>query len=1100
MVEGREQRENGDKIEITGFKEKAVDENVFMKKLLEKVGCVGESGVEYKTKKITRTAGNDERGGSQTLVVQFKTVADRDLVLDKIKKGKLYAKMGDVVGDNTATIYFNEYLTPYYKKLYYEARKLKKEKKYAFLWIKSGKILLKKNENSRIETLASMMDLVIHWNIRSIRNHWDLICAKLEPVLPHLDVLILSEINIKEEETSCYHLENFKQLSICRASRKGGGVMMFYRDTFQVDNLSYNFDEAENLAIKLTHSAHKIEWLILAIYRSPKSILNKFLDDIDFWLRNASKKTDNIIMIGDINVCIKNKNSTNLRYLNMLYSNTLVPLINDITREEVIDGRLTLSSIDHINVRMKRDFNYTATIITDKVADHYLVALCISKAGMQRSNAQNGPLYKQIIDNRKIQHEIDSTDWIAIKNKCADNPEKLYEEIVHKFSDIYESSKKTIKIRDTKLFTPWVNERVKKEIDLKQKLLQIWRNNKKNLFNYERYKIQRNAVTNLIKKQKRIYTYKKFQEAKGDMQKTWSLINDMMNRKKRDPVDVTIQKNFQSNDLETLSNQFNKNFSEQINKIKIKNQGPNMNVSMEEFVPQNTISSIYLRKASTKDIRIILKNMKKTGKGIDGIRNVDMINNWITFVPIITHLVNSFIEKSTLPDGLKISCITPLYKHKGKINEMSSYRPVGSMPVIEKVFEKHINIQIKKYLHENKIIPEFQHGFQSGKSTITLLQEFSNLVNTALDQRKCAVIVLLDLSLAFDTLEHSILLEKFNQVGITHPILQNFFLNRKQLTRLGEVKSELEDVRQGLVQGGVNSPTWFNVYTYDIQYVKRTGVLKMFADDSCIVSIHTDVQTAVANAQKDFIELQKYFFKNSIFLNEKKTEAMVLGFASRRMDMSEHRIICHTRECLENRSYENSSCSCHRVDYSTNVRYLGVFIDDQFKMKQHVFNLSKKLRIVNYKLVRINAERMPLSTKKTVYFSLVDSLLRYGVTMYTFAPQYVLDQVNRIQRKIKKLLFKDREDIVIFTPNQLSKLILLCLNFQNDKYRIVTEHRYTLRQQNFYRPKVYTISYGERRLEYAIPTLLNKYCNQFLDENDKKLLTKKIKDSLLNTE
>lgn len=100
MVQDREQRDVGDKIEITGFNEKAVlDENVFMKKLLDKAGCVGESGVEYKVTKTTRLAGND-RGGSQTLVVQFKSMATRNLVLDKIKKEKLYAKMGDMVGDN----------------------------------------------------------------------------------------------------------------------------------------------------------------------------------------------------------------------------------------------------------------------------------------------------------------------------------------------------------------------------------------------------------------------------------------------------------------------------------------------------------------------------------------------------------------------------------------------------------------------------------------------------------------------------------------------------------------------------------------------------------------------------------------------------------------------------------------------------------------------------------------------------------------------------------------------------------------------------------------------------------------------------------------
>ncbi|KAI5715064.1 hypothetical protein M8J77_009983 [Diaphorina citri] len=444
------------------------------------------------------------------------------------------------------------------------------------------------------------------------------------------------------------------------------------------------------------------------------------------------------------------------------------------------------------------------------------------------------------------------------------------------------------------------------------------------------------------------------------MKQTWSLINNMMDRKKKDPIEDVLKKNFQTNDLLTLSNQFNKKFIEQIVNIKLNNQGPEMSVSMNDFVPQSSYSTMYLRKARMADINFILKNMKKTGKGIDGIRSGDIINNKTIFIPIITHLVNLMIDQSHIPDGLKISCVSPLFKNKGKVDDMSNYRPVGSMPLIEKVLEKHINIQMKKYLAENEILPDFQHGFQSGKSTTTLLQDFADLVNTALDERKCVVILLLDLSFAFDALEHSLLLEKFKQIGISHPILTNFFLNRKQLTRVGDVKSDLIDVNQGLCQGGINSPTWYNVYTYDIQHVKRTAVLKMFADDSCIVSIHKDVRTAVANAQADFIELQKYFYKNSIFLNEKKTEAMVLGFASKRLDMSAYRIVCHSRACLHNRTYETTICSCHRVDYTHNARYLGVILDDEFTMKQHVDNLAKKLRVVHYKMMKINAERMPL--------------------------------------------------------------------------------------------------------------------------------------------
>lgn len=939
---------------------------------------------------------------------------------------------------------------------------------------------------------------VIHININSLKAKWDELCFKLQPVLPYLDVLIFTEIDVNSEEAVCYQLENFHQISKCRVRKGGGGgVMVFYRDKFEIENMCYNIDQADNIALRLTHRVHQTEWLILAIYRSPKLVLNSFLDDLNFWLENATKKTDNLIMIGDINICLK-KRGSNSRYVNTLNNHTLVPLIQEYTREEVSAGNVTRSSIDHINVRMKREYSYTSSVITDKVADHYFVALRVSKIAALLPTLRTGPVYREIPDNKLIQQKIEAIDWAKLKNNCENNPHQLYEEITKKFDTIYETSIRKIEVRDTKYHTPWVNERVKNEIELKRKLLKLWQNNKNNLFNWDRYKQQRNLVTNLIKKQKRIYTYKVFKEASGNMKKTWSLINCMMDRKKKDPIEDVLKKNFQTNDLLTLSNQLNKNFIDQIINIKIKNQGPDMSVNMSDFVPHSLYSSMYLRKARMADINAILKSMKQTGKGIDGLRNGDIIKNAPIFVPIITDLVNSMITEGVIPDGLKISCVSPLYKNKGKADEMINYRPVGSMPLIEKVLEKHINIQMKKYLAENEILPDFQHGFQSGKSTTTLLQDFADLVNTALDERKCVVILLLDLSFAFDALEHSLLLEKFKLIGITHPILTNFFFNRKQLTRIGDVKSELIDVNQGLCQGGINSPTWFNVYTYDIQHVKRTGILKMFADDSCIVSIHKDVRTAVTNAQADFIELQKYFYKNSIFLNEKKTEAMVLGFESKRLDMSALRIICHSRTCLHRRSYETSVCSCHRVDYTHNARYLGVFLDDDFKMKQHADTLARKLRVVHYKMKKINAERMPFSTKKVMYFSLVDSLIRYGVNIYSFAPQTELEKVCRVQRKIKKLLFWNREDVTILTPDQLYKLTLLTLNFHNSCYRQLVVQPYNLRQQDFYRTKLKTFTWGRRRLDYIVPQLLNTYCQEFIDETNKRLIKKNIKDSLVN--
>lgn len=936
---------------------------------------------------------------------------------------------------------------------------------------------------------------ILHININSLKKNWDLLVIKIKNLLSELDLLILTEINIKEQEALAYHLQNFEQINKCRIRRKGGGVLVFYKTCWEIEDLKYNLDEAENLNLRITNKDHNVSFVILAIYRSPKNNLPKFLSDLNFWLTNGCKKEENVVMIGDINICILKKTSMNTSYLNTLYNSSLVPFISSPTREEMLDGVPTVSCLDHINLRLKRrDLSASSAVICDKLADHYFIACRIQfttpdPASLAR---RRNPPIVEIIDNREAQRKIELVDWESMKQ--IEDPLELHEQIVSKFQTIYESSKKNIIMREQKKESPWINERVRFEIQKKNKLLKNWRNNKSNNILYESYKRQRNVTTNLVKKEKRIYIFKMFQEAKGDMLKTWRLINDLMNRKIQEPVEIKIQQNFPNKDLKILADSFNKNFIQQIDEIKNKNKGPNLDVNMYDYEPLGNICSMYLRKATENDVYKILKNMKKRGRGCDGIRNKDIILNRITFTPLVTHLVNLMLTKSLIPEKLKTSCVTPLFK-KGKPDNMANYRPVGSLPIIEKVLEKHINSQTLKYLERNEIIPEFQHGFQSGKSTTTLLQDFADQIYTALDERKSVVVLLLDLSFSFDTCDHAVLLKKFQDIGMNHPIFAEYLRDRRQITRIGQVSDKLP-VKYGFVQGACNSPTWFNIYTYDIRYVKRTSTLRQFADDSALVAIHKDVRTAVAIIQRDFINLQKYLYNNHIYINEKKTEALVLGYMSKQVDMNRHQITCHSRPCLANKTYL-TSCNCHKIDYKSNAKYLGILIDNELKMNQHVYNLCNKLRVLKFKLDQVNAGKFPMTTKVTIYFSLVDSLLRYAVTLYTFAPKYAMEPLNKQQRKIRNILF-GQSNIPCMTPEELSIFTLINANFHNEKFRQLTEHPYELRTQRFSRPHVYTTQYGEKRLAYIVPTLLNSYCQDFLQEENKNTIKNNIKKSILS--
>lgn len=143
-------------LEITGVKNKNINAEVAVEKILEIAGfSAGE--VSHKVIKSTKIGENEQE--RTTLSVLFQSQQDRNMVMTKIKKGKIYDKLEDTVNSDLSPISINEALCPYYKKLFYEAKKVKKDKNYTSLWTQQGKILLKKTATSKIMRLSCMDDL-----------------------------------------------------------------------------------------------------------------------------------------------------------------------------------------------------------------------------------------------------------------------------------------------------------------------------------------------------------------------------------------------------------------------------------------------------------------------------------------------------------------------------------------------------------------------------------------------------------------------------------------------------------------------------------------------------------------------------------------------------------------------------------------------------------------------------------------------------------------------------------------------------------------------------------------------------------------------------
>lgn len=280
----------------------------------------------------------------------------------------------------------------------------------------------------------------VHVNVQSLKRKWDEVLMIFDKYLRKLDVIVFTETHLNEEEAEVYKFKNFHQFSFSRSSRKGGGIIVYVRDSFKTERLFYTFDETENVILKITNMLTKEEITLISIYRPPNNNVSRFIQDLNWWLQMTVKKNETVIMLGDMNVCTIKRNNVNSNYLNVLYNNNLIPTVKRPTRECILGDNVTSSCIDHINVKIKNYNLLTSVIIEERIADHYMTGIMISKEKPVYIQKENDVKVVQVIIEKKLHEEINKLHWEECNN--IDDPTLLYEAIYDKFKILYSKSVK----------------------------------------------------------------------------------------------------------------------------------------------------------------------------------------------------------------------------------------------------------------------------------------------------------------------------------------------------------------------------------------------------------------------------------------------------------------------------------------------------------------------------------------------------------------------------------------------------------------------------------------------------------------------------------
>ena len=282
-----------------------------------------------------------------------------------------------------------------------------------------------------------------------------------------------------------------------------------------------------------------------------------------------------------------------------------------------------------------------------------------------------------------------------------------------------------------------------------------------------------------------------------------------------------------------------------------------------------------------------------------------------------------------MPDEWKQAKVIPLHK-SGCREDMDNYRPISILPVISKIAESAVNVQLQQYLMQHNLLSFVQSGFRKYHSTQTAVTFFSDSIRRKTELGQMTGALFIDLRKAFDTVPHNALISKLSRFGIKEKSLEwfkSYLSSRTQAVCIGNELSSHKNGLSGVPQGSVLGPVLFILYINDLVSSVQFSQVMMYADDTVIYYSSPQLSEIELKLNLDLLTLNQWLLNNKLILNEKKTEFMIFGTRLMRQNIDEF-------------SLEIDGNSIKRTE---TFKYLGVVLDGILSFNEHIQCMKKKV-------------------------------------------------------------------------------------------------------------------------------------------------------------
>ena len=811
----------------------------------------------------------------------------------------------------------------------------------------------------------------------------------------------MDEVQAKELAPCGYNVTSFPRSS----GQSGGGIAVIFRSTLTKqltfkENFTFKHSSFELVQSTLTLRRGAIHFFCL--YRPPPSVKNRlkdsmFIEQLPDLLEYANNLHGHVCLLGDANTHFDSPQEPFVRkVINILSMFNMQQTIDKPTHEK---GH----TLDWLVIHNSDTNLHTSSTVTDAlVSDHYCIMSLFDVVPARCATMYR--LVRNVRDIDRSAFKIDVVDAIGSASPPSVESASNY------FTSIRSVLDKHAPAQNRKIVersaSPWFSMVSTELLEAKRARRREERRYKANpiVIFHDLYKKARNAVSRIVDRAKTMYYNNKIKSATSSKE-LFKVTNHIMARTKTTKFPTMYQ-------VTELPNLFCKFFEDKV--VSLRRDLDSLTATNATFQTQPFTASSFsnFQPVSEETVRKTIAGSSPKTCDLDSIPTPLLIECLDIILPSLTSLINSSLATGIFPETFKTALVTPLLKKPSlDQNDFKNYRPVSNLSFVSKILEKIVLAQLSSYLSSNNLLSDFQSAYRPGHSCETALLKVVNDLLLSIDKRNVALVTFLDLSAAFDTIDHSILLQRLkHDFGIDGSVLRwfsSYLSDRSQYVVANNHTSAVCHISFGVPQGSVLGPVLYVLYTSPLSAIilNHSVIPHSYADDSQLQksSPPNEIPELIESMQLCVDDVRSWMTQNKLKLNDGKTEAMIIS----------------SSKMFKKISYPSSmTIGSASIPFATSVKNLGVTLDCHLEMDVHI---RAVVSAAYYELRRIASIRRFLTTEATTTLvsAFVLSRLDYCNSLLYGCHDHLLKSLQLVQNNAARLIMKVKKSSHI-TPHLIS--------------------------------------------------------------------------------